>query len=115
MEREISTRDAEIAQLKAQIENTQSVKIPYKQLTQEIISSYPTIYEVHITRGESINVESIEQTKISMIVVVYTSAEISAEECNKLESWLKIRLNEQNIRLFTITQNEQPSEEDLQN
>ena len=115
MEREISTRDAEIAQLKAQIENTQSVKIPYKQLTQEIISSYPTIYEVHITRGESINVESIEQTKISMIVVVYTSAEISDEECNKLESWLKIRLNEQNIRLFTITQNEQPSEEDLQN
>ena len=115
MEREISTRDAEIAQLKVQIENTQSVKIPYKQLTQEIISSYPTIYEVHITRGESINVESIEQTKISMIVVVYTSAEISDEECNKLESWLKIRLNEQNIRLFTITQNEQPSEEDLQN
>lgn len=115
MEREISTRDAEIAQLKAQIENTQSVKIPYKQLTQEIISSYPTIYEVHITHGESINVESIEQTKISMIVVVYTSAEISDEECNKLESWLKIRLNEQNIRLFTITQNEQPSEEDLQN
>ena len=113
MEREISTRDAEIAQLKAQIENTQSVKIPYKQLTQEIISSYPTIYEVHITHGESINVESIEQTKISMIVVVYTSAEISDEECNKLESWLKIRLNEQNIRLFTITQNEQPSEEDL--
>lgn len=115
MEREISTRDAEIAQLKAQIENTQSVKIPYKQLTQEIISSYPTIYEVHITRGESINVESIEQTKISMIVVVYTSDEISDEECSKLESWLKIRLNEQNIRLFTITQNEQPSEEDLQN
>ncbi len=115
MEREISTRDTEIAQLKAQIENTQSVKIPYKQLTQEIISSYPTIYEVHITRGESINVESIEQTKISMIVVVYTSDEISNEECNKLESWLKIRLNEQNIRLFTITQNEQPSEEDLQN
>ena len=115
MEREISTRDAEIAQLKAHIENTQSVKIPYKQLTQEIISSYPTIYEVHITRGESINVQSIEQTKISMIVVVYTSAEISDEECSKLESWLKIRLNEQNIRLFTITQNEQPSEEDLQN
>ena len=115
MEHEISTRDAEIAQLKAQIENTQSVKIPYKQLTQEIISSYPTIYEVHITRGESINVESIEQTNISMIVVVHTSAVISDEECNKLESWLKIRLNEQNIRLFTITQNEQPSKEDLQN
>ena len=115
MEHEISTRDAEIAQLKAQIENTQSVKIPYKQLTQEIISSYPAIYEVHITRGESINVESIEQTKISMIVVVHTSAVISDEECNKLESWLKIRLNEQNIRLFTITQNEQPSKEDLQN
>ena len=115
MEREISTRDAEIARLRAELESSESDKIPYKQLTQEIISSYPTIQEVHITRGESVHVESIEQTKSSMIVAVYTSVEISEEECDKLESWLKIRLSEENITLFTIAQNEQPSEEYLQN
>lgn len=115
MEREISTRDAEIARLRAVIENTQSDKIPYKQLTQEIVSSYPTICEVHIARGESVNIESIEQTNTTIIVAVYTSAKMSNEECNKLESWLKIRLSEENITLFTIAQNEQPSEEYLQN
>ena len=89
--------------------------IPYKQLTQEIVSSYPTICEVHIARGESVNIESIEQTKSSMIVVAYTNDKMSDTECNKLESWLKIRLSEENITLFTILINEQPTQEDLQN
>lgn len=115
MDREISTRDAEIARLRAELESSESDKIPYKQLAQEITSTYPTIQEVHITRGESVNIESIEQTKSSMIVVAYTTVEMSDTECNKLESWLKIRLSEENITLFTIAQNEQPSEEYLQN
>jgi uncharacterized hydrophobic protein (TIGR00271 family) len=115
MDREISTRDAEIARLRAELESSESDKIPYKQLAQEITSTYPTIQEVHITRGESVNIESIEQTKSSMIVVAYTNEKMSDTECNKLESWLKIRLSEENITLFTIAQNEQPSEEYLQN
>ena len=115
MEREISTRDAEIAQLRAELESSESDKIPYKQLAQEITSTYPTIQEVHITRGESVHIESIEQTKSSMIVVAYTNDKMSDTECNKLESWLKIRLSEENITLFTIAQNEQPTQEDLQN
>ena len=115
MEREISTRDAEIARLRAELESSEGDKIPYKQLAQEITSTYPTIQEVHITRGESVNIESIEQTKSSMIVVAYTNEKMSDTECNKLESWLKIRLSEENITLFTIAQNEQPSEEYLQN
>ena len=115
MEREISTRDAEIARLRAELESSESDKIPYKQLAQEITSTYPTIQEIHITRGESVNIESIEQTKSSMIVVAYTNEKMSDTECNKLESWLKIRLSEENITLFTIAQNEQPSEEYLQN
>lgn len=115
MEREIGTRDAEIARLRAELESSESDKIPYKQLTKEIISSYPTIQEVHITRGESVHVESIEQTTISMIVAVYTSVEMCEEECNKLENWLKIRLSEENITLFTILINEQPAQVDLQN
>ena len=115
MDREISTRDAEIARLRAELESSESDKIPYKQLAQEITSTYPTIQEIHITRGESVNIESIEQTKSSMIVVAYTNEKMSDTECNKLESWLKIRLGEENITLFTIAQNEQPSEEYLQN
>ena len=115
MDREISTRDAEIARLRAELESSKNDMIPYKQLAQEITSTYPTIQEVHITRGESVHVESIEQTKSSMIVVAYTNEKMSDTECNKLESWLKIRLSEENITLFTIAQNEQPSEEYLQN
>lgn len=115
MEREISTRDAEIARLRAELESSKNDMIPYKQLAQEITSTYPTIREVHITRGESIHMESIEETKCSMIVAAYTTVEMSEVEHNKLESWLKIRLSEENITLFTILINEQPTQEDLQN
>lgn len=115
MEREISTRDAEIERLRAELQSTQNDKIPYKQLAQEIASTYPAIHEVHITRGESIAMKNIEHTKSSIIVVVQTSTEITIEERNKLERWLKIRLNEENIKLFTIVNNEQPSDDNLQN
>ena len=115
MEREISTRDAEIERLRAELQSTQSDKIPYKQLAQEIASTYPDIREVHITRGESIAVDNIEHAKSSIIVAVQTSTEITIEERNKLERWLKIRLDEENIMLFTVANTEQPSNEDLQN
>jgi uncharacterized membrane protein len=105
MEREISARDTEIAKLKAEIENTQSDKIPYKQLTQEIASTNPAVCEVHITRGESVHVDNIEQTKSSIIIAVYLNAEMSVVESKQLESWLKIRLNEENILLFTLPSN----------
>lgn len=115
MEHEISTRDAEIARIKAELNSNQNDAIPYKQLTQEIASNYPTVREVHIARGESLKVESIEQSSKTLIVVTYTSEEMDSTTHNKLENWLKIRLDEPNTKLFSFTQKEQAWEGDLQN
>ena len=104
---EISTRDAEIARIKAELNSNQNDAIPYKQLTQEIASNYPTVREVHIARGESLKVESIEQSSKTLIVVTYTSEEMDSTTHNKLENWLKIRLDEPNTKLFSFTQKEQ--------
>lgn len=110
MEHEISTRDAEIARIKAELNSNQNDAIPYKQLTQEIASNYPTVREVHIARGESLKVESIEQSSKTLIVVTYTSEEMDSTTHNKLENWLKIRLDEPNTKLFSFTQKEQARE-----
>jgi uncharacterized hydrophobic protein (TIGR00271 family) len=115
MEREISTRDAEIASLKTELNNSQQEKLPCKQLAQEIASNYPTVYEVYIARGEGVKVNDNQQSTTSIVAIIYTTKDIDTQTQERLESWLKIRINEQNIKLFTITQNEQPEEEDLQN
>ena len=101
MDQEIGTRDKEIMRLRTELRTYEANKIPYTQLTREIANNYPSISEVHITRGESISVAKSDSTNLSIIVMVRTSENLSIETQQKLENWLKIRLEEENVILFT--------------
>lgn len=115
MDQEIGSREVEIARLRAELKKYESTAIPYTQLSREIASNYPTVQEVHIARGEGVAIDSIESSKRSTIVVLYTSESIDSDTHNKLESWLKIRLEEESIILLTLPANAQPLDSDLQN
>lgn len=115
MDQEIGSREVEIARLRAELKKYESTAIPYTQLSLEIASNYPTVQEVHIARGEGVAIDSIESSKHSTIVVLYTSESIDSDTHNKLESWLKIRLEEESIILLTIPANAQPLDSNLQN
>lgn len=115
MDQEIDSREVEIAQLRAELKKYESTAIPYTQLSREIASNYPTVQEVHIARGEGVAIDSIESSKRSTIVVLYTSESIDSDTYNKLESWLKIRLEEESIILLTLPANAQPLDSNLQN
>jgi hypothetical protein len=101
MDQEIGTRDKEIMRLRTELKTYEANKIPYTQLTREIANNYPSISEVHITRGESISAAKSDSTNLSIIVMVRTSENLSIETQQKLENWLKIRLEEENVILFT--------------
>lgn len=105
MDVEIDTRDKEIKRLQTELKTYEDNRIPYRQLTREIANNYPAISEVHITRGESVLTENNDITTLSMIVVVRTTESIDNDTHTKLENWLKIRLNEENIILFTLPAN----------
>ena len=115
MDQEIDSREVEIARLRAELKKYESTAIPYTQLSREIASNYPTVQEVHIARGEGVAIDSIESSKHSTIVVLYTSESIDIDTHNKMESWLKIRLEEESIILLTIPANAQPLDSNLQN
>lgn len=115
MDQEIDSREVEIARLRAELKKYESTAIPYTQLSREIASNYPTVHEVHIARGEGVAIDSIESSKHSTIVVLYTSESIDSDTYNKMESWLKIRLEEESIILLTIPANAQPLDSNLQN
>lgn len=115
MDQEIDSREVEIARLRAELKKYESTAIPYTQLSREIASNYPTVQEVHIARGEGVAIDSVESSKRSTIVVLYTSESIDSDTQNKMESWLKIRLEEESIILLTIPANAQPLDSNLQN
>lgn len=115
MDQEIGSREVEIARLRAELKKYESTAIPYTQLSREIASNYPTVREVHIARGEGVAIDSIESSKRSTIVLLYTSESIDSDTQNKLESWLKIRLEEESIILLTLPANAQPLDSNLQN
>ncbi len=115
MDQEIDSREVEIARLRAELKKYESTAIPYTQLSREIASNYPTVREVHIARGEGVAIDSIESSKHSTIVVLYTSESIDSDTHNKLDSWLKIRLEEESIILLTLPANAQPLDSNLQN
>lgn len=98
MGREISERDADIKRLEEELKASKAVDIPYIQITREIINSYPQIQEVHITQGASVKSDSLAIHQ-SIMVMVKTDTFMMEEDSLKLNSWLKIRLNNDNLHL----------------
>lgn len=101
MDIEMGERDKEIARLHEELKKYERSEIPYSQLTREITANNPTICEVHITRGQKVIAERCDSTANTTIIMVRTKGDYSSDDHNKLEGWLKIRLNEE---IILITQ-----------
>ena len=99
MDREIYERDADIKRLEEELKAAKSVDIPYVQTTREITSSYPNIQEVNITLGASVRPDSLTPHQ-SMLVMVKADTLLMHEDSLKLSDWLKIRLNNDDLRLI---------------
>jgi hypothetical protein len=99
MDRKISERDADIKKLEEELMAAKAVDIPYVQITSEISSSYPQIQEVHLAQGASVKTDSLAIHQ-SMLVMVKANTEMMPEDSVKLSSWLKIRLNNENVNLI---------------
>lgn len=100
MDKEIAKRDAEISSLKQQIRDMKSNDIPYLQITKEVVSQYPVITEMQISRGADVKIDGSEyHLSDVLIVMVKTTRSLDIAEKSRLEEWLKVRLNSSNIIL----------------
>lgn len=97
MDREIAMRDSEIKRLTAELEAVKHDDIPYAQISREIRATYPSIHEVHIACGESIIEQEQSAPHHSTIVAVRSTEILTDIEQIKLEQWLKVRLNSENL------------------
>lgn len=99
MDSEIGRRDADIRRLQEELEIARQNDIPYVQLTREIISNYPGIKEVHIAQGARVTSDSLKMQP-SISVIVRCDSLLTPDETQRLNEWLKVRLDSQEVMLI---------------
>ncbi len=99
MDSEIGRRDEDIRRLQEELKAAKGTDIPYVQLTKEIAGAYPEVKEVHLAQGAKVGTDSLVVTK-SMFVMVRTDSTLTANQQERLEQWLKIRLNTEEMTLI---------------
>ena len=73
-----------------------SKEIPVEAISKELFAQYPTITEVSLSRGSS--VKSLDGTVTEQLVAFITTNEpLDTEFHDRIERWLKVRLDNENI------------------
>ena len=85
-----------ISKMGALISDYKSKEIPIEAISKELFAQYPTITEVSLSRGSS--VKSTDDTATEQLIAFITTSEpMNAELHDRIERWLKVRLNNENI------------------
>ena len=85
-----------ISKMGALISDYKSKEIPIEAISKELFAQYPTITEVNLSRGSS--VKSTDDTATEQLIAFITTSEpMNAELHDRIERWLKVRLNNENI------------------
>lgn len=84
--------------LQNEIEANSGKALPYVQITREIMNSYPGISSVTLSQGAMVTADSL-QVKEQVVAIVKTESDLTPEEKTRLDNWLRIRLNTENVIL----------------
>lgn len=107
MEHEIALRDTEISRLEGELRHATTTDIPYSKIIREVASSYPMICEAYITRGKGALTASCDTLHRSTIVAVRTIEGLDTTTKERLEEWLRIRLEDDELLLIELAAEEE--------
>ena len=93
---EIGKRDAQIRMLEMELSKYKQKEIPYTQISREIVSQYPQIKEIYISRGADVTTDSL-YTKDCILVVAKTQRALGDEAKLRMTEFLKARLNDTTV------------------
>ena len=104
MDSEVAKREEEIRQLKEELRLAKGDDIAYVQITREIISSYPSVKQVKLAHGASVAADSL-YAHPCLTAIIRCDTPMDEEQTTKLNNWLKIRLNTEELALIvTLTE-----------
>lgn len=93
---EIGKRDAQIRMLEMELSKYKQKEIPYTQISREIVSQYPQVKEIYISRGADVTTDSL-YTKDCILVVAKTQRSLGDEVKLRMTEFLKARLNDTTV------------------
>lgn len=98
MDKETAWRDEEIRRLQDELKTAKGSDFPYIQLTREILNSHPEVLEVQLSEGARVSADSLKLIP-SVSVIITCSEALEEAEAIKLNEWLKIRLQRDDVTL----------------
>lgn len=93
---EIGKRDAQIRMLEMELSKYRQKEIPYTQISREIVSQYPQVKEIYISRGADVTTDSL-YSKDCILVVAKTQRALGDEAKLRMTEFLKARLNDTTV------------------
>ena len=94
-DQQIKQLNDSINKLEALLSEYKSKEIPVTAISKELFAQYPNITNISLTRGSSMDVEGIETEQI--MVFITSTKPINAELHDRIERWLKVRLEIENV------------------
>ena len=99
MDSEIEKREEKIRMLQEELRLAKGNNIEYVQITREIISSYPSVRNVKLAQGASVAADSLHAHPC-ITAIIKCDEQMHEEQSAKLNNWLKVRLNTEDITLI---------------
>lgn len=97
-DQEISKREEHIARLEKELKAYREQTLPYEQILREILAQQPNIENFSIARGATVNPQTF-LTEETIVAIIHWKEPLAAEESQKIEHWLKVRLGFNNLKL----------------
>lgn len=95
-ERQIKALTDSIAKLETQLEAYRDHDIPVDAIARELFAQYPSIRSISLTGGKTATASG-EAGKEQIVALVTSSEKLDAEMTDRLERWLKARLEQENV------------------
>ncbi len=95
-ERQIKALTDSIATLERQLDTYRDHDIPVDAIARELFAQYPSIRSISLTGGRTATASG-EAGKEQIVALVTSSEKLDAEMTDRLERWLKARLEQENV------------------
>ena len=102
-DQQIQRLNDSITKLTTTLSDYKSKEIPVEAISKELFAQYPDITEVSLSQGSMIH--AVDSTTTEQIVAFITTEKpMNADLHDRIERWLKVRLNNENVVVFNQTE-----------
>ena len=98
-DKEIKQREDLLAQLEEELRALRGKELPVAQIAKELLTQYPNLTGFSMSRGSEVTLESLKETE-RIFVLVKWKEPVSNDVVAKLQKWLCVRLETENITVI---------------